>query len=257
MTAADNPQMESKPLIEHIIDLRRCLLWSFAVMMLGMAVCYMFVEDIYGFLVTPLAQAMGPESTGRLIYTGLAEAFFTYLKVAFFAGVFLTFPVLCMQIWRFVAPGLYQKERSAFLPYLVATPMLFFSGGAFVYYVVLPMAWPFFLGFQSSAAETVLPVQLEARVGEYLDLVMLLIFAFGVCFQMPVVFSLLGRAGILTAQMMRQFRRYAIVVIFIIAAIITPPDVISQFSLAVPMMLLYELSILLVQKVSPHARNPA
>ena len=251
----DQEPMASKPLTAHLVELRRRLLWSFAAMIVGTIICYLNVKPIYGFLVAPLAQAMGPESTGRLIYTGLTEAFFTYMKVAFFAGIFLTFPILAMQLWKFVAPGLYKNEKRAFLPYLVATPLLFFMGGAFVYYIVLPMAWPFFLSFQSGSAETVLPVQLEARVGEYLDLVMLLIFAFGLCFQMPVVLTLLGRAGIITAYMMKKFRRYAIVVIFVIAAIITPPDVISQISLAIPMMALYELSIFLVRKVSPDARN--
>lgn len=255
MTAAEPAaDMQARPLMEHLIELRRRLLWAFVAMLSGTVLCYIFVEPIYGFLVAPLAAAMGPESTGRLIYTNLTEAFFTYVKVAFFAGVFLTFPVLLLQVWKFVAPGLYAAERKSFLPYLVATPLLFFMGGAFVYYIVLPMAWPFFLSFQSNGADTVLPIQLEARVGEYLDLVMLLIFSFGLCFQMPVALSLLGRVGIITADMMVKFRRYAIVIIFIIAAIITPPDVISQIALAIPMMILYEISILLVRRVQPHAK---
>jgi len=245
--------MKARPLVEHLVELRRRLLWSFVAMIAGTALCYIFVKPIYGFLVEPLAHAMGPGSTNRLIYTGLTEAFFTYLKVAFFAGTFLTFPILAVQVWKFIAPGLYKNERRAFLPYLVATPVLFFLGGAMVYFVILPLAWPFFLSFQSGASETVLPIQLEARVGEYLDLVMMLIFAFGLCFQMPVVLTLMGRAGIITGDMLAGKRRYAIVVIFIIAAFLTPPDVLSQICLAVPMMALYEISIFLVRRVEPNA----
>jgi sec-independent protein translocase protein TatC len=179
--------------IDHVTELRRRLVWVIVTMAVGTALCFGFVEPIYGFLVAPLAEAMGESGSQRLIYTGLTEAFFTYIKVAFFAGIFLTFPVLLMQIWLFIAPGLYRNEKRAFMPFFIATPVLFFLGGACVYYVVLPMAWPFFLSFQTSGAETVLPIQLEARVSEYLDLIMTLIFAFGLCFQLPVLLTLLGR----------------------------------------------------------------
>ena len=180
------------PFTGHLIELRKRLMWVFVAMALGTGICYFFVDHIYGFLVSPLAEAMESDSTNRLIYTGLTEAFFTYLKVAFFAGVFLTFPILLAQLWGFIAPGLFKQEKRAFLPFLIATPILFFAGGAVVYYGILPMAWPFFLSFQSSGAETALPIQLEARVSEYLDLIMTLIFAFGLCFQLPVLFNFNG-----------------------------------------------------------------
>ncbi len=234
-------------LTTHLAELRKRLLWSFVAMVAGMGICYLFAEDIYGFLVRPLANAMGPGDSQRLIYTGLTEAFFTYLKVSFFAGVFLTFPIVATQIWKFVAPGMYKSEKRAFLPFLIATPVLFFTGAALVYYGLMPMAWHFFLSFQSDGGATALPIQLEARVAEYLDLVMLLIFAFGLCFQLPVLLVLLGRAGLVTPEQLAKGRRYAIVVAFVVAAVLTPPDVLSQFALAIPIILLYEISILIIR----------
>ncbi len=245
---------EAKPMTGHLIELRRRLLWALAAMAAGTAVCFVYVDHIYGFLVQPLADAMEPGDSQRLIYTGLTEAFFTYVKVAFFAGIFLTFPILLAQIWLFIAPGLYKNERKAFLPFLVATPVLFFLGAAMVYFVVLPMAWPFFLSFQNNGAETALPIQLEARVGEYLDLVMALIFSFGLCFQLPVLLTLMGRAGIITADTLAKGRKYAIIIIFTVAAFLTPPDVISQILLAVPILALYEVSILLI-RANNNTRN--
>lgn len=241
----------SKTLIHHLMELRTRLMWVIGAMVIGTTISFCFVEQLTGFLVEPLANAMQPGDTQRLIYTGLTEAFFTYMKVAFFAGIFLTFPVLLWQIWIFVAPGLYKNERRAFLPYLVATPVLFFLGGACVYYGVIPMAWPFFMSFQTGAESTALPIELEARISEYLDLIMTLIFAFGLCFQLPVILSLLAKAGLITAQNLADFRKYAIIVIFIVAAILTPPDVLSQIMLALPLMALYEFSILLIRWSSP------
>ncbi len=240
----------AQPLIAHLTELRKRILWSAVIMLVGTGICYTFVEDIYGFLVKPLADAMGPNDSQRLIYTNLTEAFFTYMKVAVFAGCFLTFPFLATQIWLFVSPGLYKRERKTVLPFLIAAPVLFFMGGALVYFIVIPAAWHFFLSFQSTGAETVLPIMLEAKVGDYLDLVMVLIFAFGLAFQMPVVLALLAKAGIVSAEWLANKRRYAIVVIFIIAAIITPPDIISQISLAIPLMALYEISILLIRSMA-------
>jgi sec-independent protein translocase protein TatC len=241
---------DSKPIIEHLAELRNRLLWSVLAIIAGTALCYVFVEDIYGFLVQPLADAMGPDDSQRLIYTNLTEAFFTYIKVAIFAGCFLTFPIVATQIWRFIAPGLYKKERNTVLPFLIASPFLFFLGGALVYYVVLPMAWTFFLSFQSTGKDTVLPIMLEARVGDYLDLIMTLIFAFGLCFQLPILLGLLAKAGVITAEWLAAKRRYALIIIFIMAAVLTPPDIISQISLSIPLIGLYEISIFLIRRLN-------
>jgi sec-independent protein translocase protein TatC len=237
------------PLLDHLVEFRNRLMYSAIAIFLGFVVCYFFAEDIYQFLVQPLADAYQGQTGRRMIYTGLAEAFFTYVKVAFWAGTFLTFPFVAIQLWLFIAPGLYRTEKQAFLPFLAATPVLFFLGGAMVYYLIFPLAWRFFLSFETPGGDGTLPIELEARVGEYLSLVMKLIFAFGLCFQLPVALTLMGRVGLISADSLARNRKYAVVGVFVVAAVITPPDIISQIGLAIPILLLYEISIIAVRIV--------
>jgi sec-independent protein translocase protein TatC len=234
------------PLLDHLMELRTRLLWSVGAFAIAFAICYYFSAQIYGFLARPLADILQNQGGGerRMIFTALYEAFFTYLKVAFFGAVFFSFPIWATQLWLFVAPGLYRSEKRAITPFLVASPFLFVLGAALAYYFIFPLAWHFFITFETPPGEGALPIQLEAKVSEYLSLVMQMILAFGVAFQLPVLLTLLCRVGILSVETLKRGRRYAIVGMFVFAAIITPPDVISQIGLAVPMIGLYEISIL-------------
>ena len=228
------------PLLDHLVELRRRLLWSFAAFAAAFVACLNFAEPIFAFLVQPLLQA-GQE---RMIYTQVFEAFFVQIKVAFFAALMIAFPIIASQLWLFVAPGLYRREKRAFLPFLLLTPFLFIGGAALAYYFAMPVALHFLLGYQGNIGG----VQQDAlpAIGNYLDFVTRFLFGFGVAFLLPVLLMLLERAGLVSRTQLKRGRRYAIVVAFVIAAILTPPDVISQFMLAIPMVLLYEISLIAI-----------
>jgi len=231
------------PLMEHVIELRQRLLWSVAALIICFLVSFYFSKDIYNFLVQPLKLAF-PDGEATLIFTKLYEAFFVEIKVAMFAAFFMAFPMLAGQLWAFVAPGLYSNEKKAFLPFLLATPILFFLGAALAYYIVMPNAFEFFLDFQRDG-NGIKQVALPA-MSDYLSLVMQFILAFGICFQLPILLLLLNRAGIVSRQQLKGVRRFMIVGAFLLAAILTPPDVVSQLMLGIPLILLYEISLLIM-----------
>ena len=244
----NDEKIKQASFIEHLTELRSRLLKSIVYLFIFFVISYIFAENIYGFLVQPYADAVKDDNINRrLIYTALHETFITYLKVAFFSAIFVTSPIILTQIWKFVAPGLYTNEKKALLPYLIATPTLFLLGGMLVYYLVMPLAIKFFLSFETSAQISNLPIQLEAKVNEYLSLIMRLIFAFGISFQLPVLLTLLARVGFVNSTYLKKRRKYVVVIVFALAAILTPPDPITQIGLGIPLLILYELSILAVK----------
>ena len=235
------------PLLDHLVELRTRLLRCIVALGLAFAVCFYFANEIFALLVRPLAGAFPEGTDAKLIYTKLYEAFFVEIKVSLFAAFFVTFPIIANQLWAFVAPGLYAKEKKAFLPFLLATPVLFIAGASLAYFIVMPTAFRWFLGFQGEVVDGLTQEALPA-MGEYLDLVMRFILAFGISFLLPVLMLLLNRAGIITREQFARSRRFVIVGIFVVAAVATPPDVVSQLILAIPLMILFEGSLLLMPR---------
>lgn len=256
MSLDKNELSENKqPLLIHLVELRSRLIKTMIMITILFVIFYFFADSIYNFLVQPYADAVEGEEGRRLIFTALHETFFTYIKVALFASLFISLPFLLIQLWIFVAPGLYKNEKSVVVPYLLATPILFILGSALVYYLIMPLAIKFFLSFESIGGNGALPIQLEAKVNEYLSLIMRLILAFGLCFQLPVALTLMARVGFVSSENLRKNRKYVIVGVFAVAAILTPPDPISQIGLGIPILLLYELSIIAVSFIEKRKNN--
>ena len=252
----NDEKIKQSSFTDHLTELRSRLIKSIIYLFIFFIIRYFFAGNIYSFLVEPYANAVkGDDLNRRLIFTALQETFISYLKVAFFTAMFVSSPIILTQIWKFIAPGLYKNEKKALLPYMIATPTLFLLGGMLVYYLVMPLAIKFFLSFETTAEIGGLPIQLEAKVNEYLSLIMRLIFAFGISFQLPVLLSLLAHVGFIDSEYLKKRRKYVVVIIFAAAAVLTPPDPITQIGLGIPLLILYELSILSVRIIEKKNKN--
>ncbi|MCE3254793.1 MAG: Twin-arginine translocation protein TatC [Rickettsiaceae bacterium] len=235
---------------QHLIELKNRLIYCLVAVLVAFCFSYYFAQDIYSFLLQPLSEAFGSQDGKRIIYTNLTEAFLTYLRLSFLSALFFAFPFIALQLYLFIAPALYKREKKFILAILFFCPLLFLAGALLVYHMVMPLAFKFFLSFQNLNPTSGLPIELDAKIGEYLDLIMQLIFAFGIAFQLPIILICLVKFGILSVEGLKKKRKYWIVIIFAIAAVITPPDVLSQITLALPMILLYEIAIIVSNQIT-------
>jgi sec-independent protein translocase protein TatC len=253
--ADDNPDDKKMPLMEHLVELRRRLIWSLAAFIICFVACFFVANPIFDFLTRPLATVWDGQEGRHLIYTALQEKFFANVKVAMFGGLVISFPIIAAQVWGFVAPGLYKNEKIAFLPFLVATPIMFLMGASFVYFIFIPNAFRFFTSFEEVAKNGALAITAEPRVSEYLDLIIQLILGFGIVFELPVLLTLLVSAELIETQMLAKQRRYAVLIGFVISAILTPPDALSMMMMAIPLVGLYEISIVIGRVIESRRRR--